>query len=296
MLRHLRLAAAVSGLALLAGCGDRPPGHTDIFGRMMEAAPAAQTMKRARATSPGADPYRAAYYKYSMEHAEYEFNVMEHYRSAVYHANNAMAAAGGAAPEPAPISSRQLPADKVDELTSARNRLVAALNAGGATRNPDAAGKAVARFNCWMEQQEENFQPRDIAYCKNQFFEALAAIETAAPGAPETIKIDADVLFDFDKAVIKPAFFPVLDRVAEILVKNTNIRVEVSGHTDTAGPAAYNQRLSERRAKAVADYLERKGVSRDRMTVRGYGETRLAVPTPDNTREPRNRRVEIRQR
>ncbi len=296
MLSYVRLAAAVSGLALLVGCGDRPPGHTDIVGRLFEAAPAEATMKRARATSPGADAYRAAYYKYSMEHAEYEFNKMEHYRSAVYHANNAMAAAGGAAPEPAPIASRQLPADKVDELTSARNRLVAALNSGGAGRNPDAAGKAVARFNCWMEQQEENFQPRDIAYCKNQFMEALALIEPTAAGAPETITIAADVLFDFDKAVIKPAFYPALDKVADMLVKNTNMRVEISGHTDTVGTQKYNQGLSERRAEAVAAYLERKGVSRDRMTVRGYSFTRLAVPTGPNVNEPRNRRVEIRQR
>lgn len=296
MLSYVRVAAAASGLALLVGCGDRPPGHTDIIGRLFEAGPAAKVMSDARATSPGADAYRAAYYKYSMEHAEYEFNKMEHYRSATYHANNAMAAARGGAPEPAAISSRQLPADKVDELTSARNRLVAALNAGGASRNPDAAGKAVARFNCWMEQQEENFQPRDIAYCKNQFMEALAQIEPTAAGAPETITIAADVLFDFDKAVIKPAFYPALDKVADMLVKNTNMRVEISGHTDTVGTMQYNQRLSERRANAVAAYLERKGVSRDRMTVRGYSFTRLAVQTGPNVKEPRNRRVEIRQR
>lgn len=296
MLSYVRLATAVSGLALLVGCGERPPGYTDIFGRLGMSGPAASAMKAARATSPGADAYRAAYYKYSMEHAEYEFSKMEDFRDATYHANNAAAAAKGGAPEPAAISSRQLPSDKVDELTSARNRLVAALDSGGASRNPDAAGKAVARFNCWMEQQEENFQPRDIAYCKNQFLEALALIEPTAAAAPETITIAADVLFDFDKAVIKPAFFPALDKVADMLVKNTNMRAEIAGHTDTAGPAAYNQRLSERRAAAVASYLERKGVSRDRMTVRGYGETRLAVQTPDNTREPRNRRVEIRQR
>ena len=62
------------------------------------------------------------------------------------------------------------------------------------------------------------------------------------------------------------------------------------------GTAEYNQRLSERRANAVAAYLESKGVALNRMSVEGFGETKLAVPTPDQTYEPRNRRTEIRRR
>jgi OOP family OmpA-OmpF porin len=81
-----------------------------------------------------------------------------------------------------------------------------------------------------------------------------------------------------------------------MLVQDTSANILVWGHTDTAGPAAYNMRLSERRAEAVAAYLESKGVSRSRMSVRGFGETQLAVPTPDNTPNAQNRRVEIRRR
>ena len=87
-----------------------------------------------------------------------------------------------------------------------------------------------------------------------------------------------------------------LDKIADLLVKDTTTSILVWGYTDTAGPKAYNQRLSERRAETVARYLEGKGVSRSRMQIRGWGETNLAVQTPDNTPEQRNRRVEIRRR
>lgn len=98
--------------------------------------------------------------------------------------------------------------------------------------------------------------------------------------------------FDFDSAKLKDAMMSVLDAVATKLKGNQ--AVEVIGHTDSTGPASYNQGLSERRAQAAADYLSSKGVSN--MTIKGMGES---APVADNaTREGRamNRRVEIRTR
>jgi outer membrane protein OmpA-like peptidoglycan-associated protein len=70
-------------------------------------------------------------------------------------------------------------------------------------------------------------------------------------------------------------------------------RVIVVGHTDTSGSPAYNVRLSERRAKAVADALVGQGVGAGALQVDWKGETQLAVPTPDGTKEPLNRRSTI---
>jgi OOP family OmpA-OmpF porin len=86
----------------------------------------------------------------------------------------------------------------------------------------------------------------------------------------------------------------VLANAAATLVKNPSIEVEVAGHTDSDGAAAYNESLSERRARTVRDYLASHGVAMNRMTVRGYGE---AEPIADNgTREGKaqNRRVVLR--
>ena len=67
----------------------------------------------------------------------------------------------------------------------------------------------------------------------------------------------------------------------------------MAGHADRSGDAAYNQRLSQRRAEAVAAELVRDGVARGNISVQAFGESRPLVPTADNVREPQNRRVEI---
>jgi OOP family OmpA-OmpF porin len=129
------------------------------------------------------------------------------------------------------------------------------------------------------------------------------------PGTPKGAKVDpkgceimADLTiqtttdhFDFDSAVLKPAMKTELDdAAAQIMASKGDEMLEIIGHTDSTGPEAYNQGLSERRAQAAADYLAGKGVSRSSMTVKGMGESN---PVADNgTREGRamNRRVELR--
>ncbi len=101
------------------------------------------------------------------------------------------------------------------------------------------------------------------------------------------------VLFDFDKATLRPESTQTLNEAVEVLRQHQNIRVEVAGHTCNIGTDAYNQGLSERRAKTVYDYLVNNGIDASRLGSRGYGES---SPVADNsTREgrERNRRVEL---
>lgn len=114
------------------------------------------------------------------------------------------------------------------------------------------------------------------------------------------IDLSADVLFDFDKADLKPAADGDLGKVAEVARANPGTPIDVAGHTDAKGADAYNQRLSERRAEAVKTWLvEKGGVEAGRIRTRGWGETRPIVPneTPGGADDPegrqRNRRVEI---
>lgn len=104
------------------------------------------------------------------------------------------------------------------------------------------------------------------------------------------------IFFDTNKATIKPESFPVLDAVANILSKNKNIYVRVEGHTDDVGGDSYNQKLSTRRAKSVRRYLVRKGIPANRLSFKGYGESKpLEGRRGSFTREQRakNRRVEF---
>jgi OOP family OmpA-OmpF porin len=291
--------AAVSTLVVLTACaGNHPPGYTDVFGKwgmQFEAIPV-QREARSYAGRVQGGAYNQALYTETMEHANYEYDKMEDWRDAMFHARNAITVAQGGTYQPTELSQWRLPGDKVDELSSARSRLVAALNSGAPERNPEASARALAKFNCWVEQQEENFQPRDIAYCRDAFYAALEQIEQKRAEFPEVVGLQADVFFDFDKSNIRADARPILDDLARMLVQDTSVQVLVWGFTDTMGSNRYNQGLSERRANSVASYLSQQGVTRDRMTIEGFGETRLAVQTPDQTPEPRNRRVEIRRR
>ncbi len=103
-----------------------------------------------------------------------------------------------------------------------------------------------------------------------------------------------DVTFATGSATISPSFQATLDEVAQSLVQYPNSLVDVYGYTDTVGSTASNQRLSEERARAVANYLISRGVASTRMRWQGFGETVLKVPTGDNVPEPLNRRVEIK--
>ncbi|MBS3744071.1 MAG: OmpA family protein [Wenzhouxiangellaceae bacterium] len=110
---------------------------------------------------------------------------------------------------------------------------------------------------------------------------------------PEVMfEFDSMVLFAFDSAELRPEARGELNRAADILAPRDDIiLLEVAGHTDSMGDEDYNQKLSERRAQSVADYLARNGVDRDRMRVVGYGESRPQVPNDSIENRQQNRRV-----
>jgi len=101
------------------------------------------------------------------------------------------------------------------------------------------------------------------------------------------------VLFDFNKATLQAASDPVLQKVADLLAKDAALKVEVQGHTDNVGGDAYNQTLSEARAKAVMDWLVKHGVAAGRLTAKGYGKTRPVADNGSDEGRAKNRRVEI---
>ena len=117
----------------------------------------------------------------------------------------------------------------------------------------------------------------------------------APPPAPAPITIDLNgVNFDFDKSTLRPDALAILGEATEILKRYPDLRVEVAGHTDSVGTAAYNQGLSERRAKAVYDYLTSNGIDSSRLAGPvGYGLTRPIDTNETKEGRARNRRTEL---
>lgn len=102
------------------------------------------------------------------------------------------------------------------------------------------------------------------------------------------------VNFEFDKSRLRPDAKLILNQVADALLAAPTIRIEIGGHTDGRGSADYNQKLSQRRAQAVADYLVSRGVEAGRMTAQGYGMSQPVASNDTDEGREQNRRVELK--
>jgi outer membrane protein OmpA-like peptidoglycan-associated protein len=126
----------------------------------------------------------------------------------------------------------------------------------------------------------------------------VAAAPAPAP-EPEMPPVQKKIVlrgvnFDFDKANIRADAQPILDEAVRALGEAGDVRVSVEGHTDSVGSDAYNMGLSQRRAKAVSDYLQSKGIAGDRLTTEGFGESKPVATNETSEGRAQNRRVELR--
>ena len=113
------------------------------------------------------------------------------------------------------------------------------------------------------------------------------------------INLLGDILFDFDKAEIRPVAEPTLAQVAKLIHGHANAKVLIEGHTDSKGSEAYNSKLSDRRAVSVKNWFARHGANAGVMQTHGWGAAKPVAPNqhPDGSDDPegrqKNRRVEI---
>ncbi len=153
-------------------------------------------------------------------------------------------------------------------------------------------------------------EPEPVANPKMQVLDLIYKVENLAGKIQDLqvketdieirIELAADVLFDFDKADIRPQAQTALKQVASIISEKAKGPVRVEGHTDSKGLDAYNQKLSDRRANSVKDWLVNKeGLKNVRFTTAGFGAKKPVVSNtkPDGSDDPdgrqKNRRVEI---
>lgn len=111
----------------------------------------------------------------------------------------------------------------------------------------------------------------------------------------ENTKLElSDITFETNSAELNSSSFEELERLIALLKDNPEIRVEISAHTDDKGADAYNLKLSDRRAASVSNYLQSKGIERNRLISKGYGKTMPLVPNTSDENRARNRRVEMK--
>lgn len=147
------------------------------------------------------------------------------------------------------------------------------------------AGGAVGHY---MDKQQAEFE-QELAVEQQQHDIEIERMKD------DTLKLSVnnEVSFDFGKDTLKPAFYPTLDKLSEVLQKYNRSVVHVVGHTDSVGSDSYNQALSERRAAAVGSYLSSHGVPYDRIRTEGRGERQPRDTNDTEAGRQLNRRVEI---
>ncbi len=135
---------------------------------------------------------------------------------------------------------------------------------------------------------------RSIVATVQEVRQAMQALGAQESELQVKVDLPADVLFDFDKADIRSDAAEALARLATVVRGYPDGRVDIEGHTDAKGDDAYNQRLSERRAAAVKQWLvEREGIAAERLVPRGAGESRPVADNATDAGRQKNRRVEV---
>jgi OmpA-OmpF porin, OOP family len=118
-------------------------------------------------------------------------------------------------------------------------------------------------------------------------------IHAMEPAVGTRVRLD-NVQFEFDKATLLPGYEKELQKLIDLMTDFPYLRVEIEGHTDDQGSDAYNDKLSDERAKAVVDHLVKKKIAADRITWKGYGKRQPLVPNTSDANRALNRRVEFR--
>ncbi len=300
-MRHLIALFTVS--LFLSACSGMQT-HTEI-----------EALNEAKVTGSPFTQHLTANYKQFVKEKQRKLD----YSDATHFARKGLMSAQGKVVMPEPLSNWHLDEASAKDLRAARIELIQTLDAGGRSLAPIEAARAQYKYDCWMEQAEQNWVSLKPPTCKADYSKAMTDLSSrmgnAVPASdkvgqavpiralpavdPNAIDAGLDkgmflVFFDFDKNALNSTGNQVIDAIALQAKEKANLKsVTIIGHADTRGPDAYNQRLSERRANAVKEALAKQGVAVSIMSVSGRGEKELMVDTPNNTREPANRRVEV---
>jgi outer membrane protein OmpA-like peptidoglycan-associated protein len=137
----------------------------------------------------------------------------------------------------------------------------------------------------YMDRQEQQLRQR--------LESSGTGVQVQREGDNLRVIMPSQVTFDSGSANIRPGFYSALNSVAQVLRENDQTTVDITGHTDSKGSDSYNQRLSEDRGRAVADYLAAQGVNPARMNARGMGESTPVASNSTESGRQQNRRVEI---
>ncbi|MFH1157844.1 MAG: OmpA family protein [Pseudomonadota bacterium] len=301
-MKSVRKILAIAAVVVLAGCSGLD---------------ALDTLNRAQAVGSPFTKYLAAEYR---ELANSLHNTGFFGLSDTTHfARKGLAAVDGVVVMPEVLEDWNLSDEGIVEITQARTELLAALDSRGRELAPGMSAVAQSSFDCWATQQEKHWDTG--VPCRDRFIAVMKQLNAAlAPAEPPAAVVSAApaeefpapvsevakgevvplqqatflVFFDWDRHSLSDSAEDVLSAVSkEIEGREDVTQIVVIGHTDTSGSEKYNEKLSLKRGDAVRKNLLSHGFPAQKIRVEGRGEKDLLIKTPDNVREPENRRAQI---
>ena len=253
------------------------------------------------------------------QRATFEAEEMHDWNSAKLYSEKALKSLETDEIYPEEISYWKLPEENINEIRIAYDNLMT-IYKDAKKIDPYNLARAISSLDCWSEQQEENWQTWDINSCKDDFLKAMHDIyekisieekeqetsnkeeknsnnetnnEVTIVTKNKNEELMQIIYFDFDKFNLSE----VSKEKIKLFLDNNSSTIEeylVVGHTDTKGTKKYNLSLSIKRAEVVKEILINYGIQQSKIKILGKGEESLAVNTPDDTKQPANRRVEIK--
>lgn len=285
------LAVLISlSLVALAGCALNPFGGGD-------------PVARAKNLTPTGSAFNQALYRAYVTRAEEKKQIGKG-DAAKYFADRARIAADGRAILPEDLAVDRVGQDAFGDLDPARNNLVKYLVDGGRDQAPEEAAQAQSYFDCWVKSAEAK-ETAEVTRCKTAFNGALTNLQTAinaTPSQPSTASAAGPssaqerhytVYFDLNEWHLSAEALTTITDAINTARTEGQSQIISAGYADRSGSAAYNMKLSRRRADFVKDTMVEMGARAEAVKVEAYGETHLAVDTPDGVKEPKNRRAEI---
>ncbi|MBI4947614.1 MAG: OmpA family protein [Bacteroidetes bacterium] len=149
-------------------------------------------------------------------------------------------------------------------------------------------------YNISFEAKGYLFQSENVNLPQEQVYSAIEKNVVLQPIETGSKIVLNNLFFDFNKSKIRKESFVELDKIYVLLKEKSDIKAEVSGHTDNKGDDKLNSKLSQSRAKAVLDYLVKKGIDKSRLTAKGYGKSQPIASNDTDEGRQLNRRVEMK--
>lgn len=248
--------------------------------------------------------FESGLYNGYLELARAEYDRAD-YTDSGHFADKAKRVAEGFDMGPQDLMDRVLPQDRVVEMTEARGYLTRLLeNEKAMAEKPAELADLQVKFDCWMEEQEENFQAPDIDSCRDRFYDAL---EGFSPYLVKKIPVKVverevvkkvlaevkswNIYFALNSADITDSAATRLEHIIQDAGVFKTTKIELYGFADSSGTDVHNAELAAQRVQNVYEFITDQGVDASRVSKESFGEGRLVVDTGDSVREGRNRRV-----